>query len=118
MSETNSPRLLLVALVEWALVLPATVLLAAAALRQLQPRLYEPSRTSCAGLLFAGLPGLVAVAGCFALLGTWREDETLRSDAKALAGILRRQKLLGLLLGATVIAGAILAFVATHVITD
>lgn len=40
-------RLLLVALGEWLMVLPATVLLAAAALRLLQPRQHEPARTSC-----------------------------------------------------------------------
>lgn len=117
---------------EWALVLPATLLLGAAALRQLQPRLYEPSRTSWlifewatthisrlgAGLLFIGLPSLVAVVGCLALFGAWREDQTLRQDAGALVAVLRRQKVLALLVTATLVAGAILAFAVTHVITD
>lgn len=132
MSQAKSSRLLIMTLGEWGLVLPATLLLAAAALRQLQPRLYEPSRTSWlifewatthisrlgAGLLFIGLPGLVAMAGCMALLGAWREDQTLRQDASALVAVLRRQKVLALLVTATLVAGAILAFAVTHVITD
>jgi len=39
-------RLRAIAIWEWLMILPATLLLAAAALRMLQPRQYEPARTS------------------------------------------------------------------------
>ena len=44
----SSPKLSALAVSEWLLVLPAALLLAAAALRQLQPRQFEPARTSWA----------------------------------------------------------------------
>jgi len=40
-----------IAIWEWLMVLPATLLLAAAALRTLQPRQYEPARTSSGSFL-------------------------------------------------------------------
>jgi len=75
-------RLRAIAIREWLMVLPATVLLAAAALRTFQPRQYEPARTSWiifewtmthisrlgAAILFIGMPGVVVAAGCAALL--------------------------------------------------
>jgi hypothetical protein len=69
-------RLRLVAVGEWILVLPAASLLAALAVRRLQPREHEPARTLWritewaasrisplgAALLFLALPGTVAGA--------------------------------------------------------
>ncbi len=46
MQSRKPSRMSFLALSEWVMVLPATVFLAAAALRQLQPRQYEPSHTS------------------------------------------------------------------------
>src|SRR5260370_17313057 len=85
-------RLPVVAICEWLLVLPATVLLAAAALRMLQPRQYEPARTSWiiyewtvthvsrlgAAPLFIGMPGVVVAPGCLSLLPRWPQHQTLR----------------------------------------
>ena len=49
-NATNSFRLFAVAASEWLLVLPATLLLAGSALRQLQPPQYDPARTI--GMIF------------------------------------------------------------------
>jgi len=84
----------MLAISEWVMVTPATVFLAVAALRLLQPRQYQPARTSWvifewttthisrlgAAMLFLAMPGLVVVAGCSALLRMWREDQALRHD--------------------------------------
>jgi len=90
-------RLTVVAVYGWLMVLPATVFLAAAALRMLQPRQYEPARTSWilfewtaahvtrleAAILFVGMPGIVFITGCAALLRRWRQDPALRHDSAA-----------------------------------
>jgi hypothetical protein len=82
------------AISEWLLVLPATVFLAAASLRLLRPRQYQPARAGWiifewstthishlgAAVLFLGMPALVLVAGCGALLRMWRGDQALRHD--------------------------------------
>jgi hypothetical protein len=121
-----------VALGEWLMVLPAIVLLEAAALRFLQPRQYEPARTSWiifgwttahisqlgAGTLFIGLPGLVAIVGCVTLLRTWRADQAFRHDMDAALAICRRQRVIVLSMTATLLAGAILAVVVAHLIKD
>src|ERR1700674_2238095 len=117
---------------EWLLVLPAALLLAAAALRQLQPPQQEPARTigmifgwivpyisrAGAAVLFLGLPGIVVITGCTALLRLWRQDEALRQDVMtALAG-LRRHAVIALITIATLLAGSILTVALVHVITD
>ena len=125
-------RLLLVAVCEWLIVLPATLLLAAAALRMLQPREYEPARTSWillewtaahvtrldAAILFIGMPGVVLVTGCATLLRKWWQDQALRHDARMMLGILRRHLAFGVLTVAVLLAGTILAAVVAHIITD
>jgi hypothetical protein len=112
--------------------LPPTVLLAAAAPRMLQPRQYEPARTSWiifewtmthvsrvgAALLFIGMPGVVLAAGCAALLQNWRQDQTLRHDLTTSFIVLRRHFAFGLLAAAVLFAGTILVVVAVHVVTD
>jgi hypothetical protein len=117
---------------EWLMVLPASVFLAAAAFRGLQPVQYEPART-CAALvawtvthvsrfgatiLFLGMPGLVALAGGGTLLRIWRKDAALREDSATTMAILRRHFVVGVLTAAVVLAGAILAMVVVHNITD
>lgn|SRR5690242_11035576 len=79
MNHPASPsKLFAYAVSEWLLVLPAILLLGAAALRQLQPAEREPARTISmifsligprishfdAALLFLGLPGIAAISGC------------------------------------------------------
>ena len=124
-------RLPLVAVCEWLIVLPATLLLAAA-LRMLQPGQYEPARTSWillnwtaahvtrldAATLFIGMPGVVLVTGCATLLRKWWQDQALRHDARMMLGILRRHLAFGVLTVAVLLAGTILAVVTVHLATD
>ena len=131
-SSANRFTLLTLALSEWLLVLPAAVLLLAAALRLLAPRQFEPARTgwvifewatthishSQAGLLFIGLPGVAVVAGSVALWLAWRHKEALRQDVAAALESLRRHFAVAILGTATLVAAAILAAVVAHLITD
>ena len=125
-------RVSVLAIGEWMVLLPATVVLAAAAVRLLQPRQYEPARTSRiifdwatmhisrpgAAVLFAGIPGLVVVVGCTTLLRSWRSDPTLRGDAALGRSILRRNRMVAGLTTATLTAFAILTFAVAHALTD
>jgi len=132
MQLSKPVRLPIVAMAEWLMVLPAFVFLTAAALRLLQPRQFEPAHTSWiifdwtaahisrlgAAMLFIGMPGIVVIAGCDALLQTWREDQALRHDAILGLTIFRRHLTIGLLTTATLLAAAIITFAAVHLITD
>jgi len=98
----------------------------------LQPRQYEPARTSWiifewttkhvsrlgAGTLFIGLPGLVAIVGCATLLSTWRQEAALRNDTADTLAIFRRQRTIILATAAMLLAVVILVFAVSHVITD
>jgi hypothetical protein len=131
-NPASSFRLFAVAASEWLLVLPATLLLSAAALRLLQPQQHEPARTSWAiftwaathishagaGALFIGLPLIAVVMGCAMLSALWRTSETLRQDAAAALATLRRNLAIVLLGTGTLLASAILAAVLAHIITD
>jgi hypothetical protein len=130
--RTNAPKLFAAAFSEWLLVLPAAILLAAAALRLMQPRPYEPARTSWvifewatanisragAAVLFIGLPAIAVAVGCAVLLWVWSENETLRQDVRAVIVSLRRHLAIAILGMGTLLAGAILAAVVVHLITD
>lgn len=125
-------RLSALAVSEWLLVLPATLLLGGAALCQLQPPQNEPARTistifawigprishADAALLFLGLPAIAAIAGCVVLLMAWRRSETLRQDTVAVLTSLRRNLAVAILGTGTLLACAILAAVVVHLITD
>jgi len=128
----SSTKLFAVAFTEWLLILPPALLLAAAALRLLQPRQYEPARTSWAifewagthisrtgaALLFVGLPMVAVVAGCAVLLAVWRGNEALRQDVQAMVANVRRHLAIAILGSGTLLAGAILVAVLAHLITD
>lgn len=133
MQHPASPsKLFAFAISEWLLVLPPALLLAAAALRFLQPREYEPARTSWvifewatthishagAAVLFLGLPGIAIVTGCVALLMVWRGNETLRLDVTAVVASLRRHLAIAILGTGMLLGGAILAAVLVHIVTD
>jgi hypothetical protein len=132
MQPPKSFRLPMLAISEWVMVMPATVFLAVAALRLLQPRQYQPARTSWvifewttthisrlgAAMLFLAMPGLVVVAGCSALLRMWREDQALRHDIVFGLTFFRRHLATGFLAVATLLGGAILALAVAHLITD
>lgn len=133
MNQPASPsKLSVLAVSEWLLVLPATLLLAAAVLRQLQPRQFQPGRTAWmifewtsthisqtgAAWLFLALPALALVAGCASLMLAWRKSETLRQDTMAVLASLRRNLAVAILGTGTFLAAAILAAVVIHIITD
>ncbi len=103
------------------------VLFAPAALRLLQPRIYEPARTSWllyewtmhlprlwAGVLLIGLPGFVTIAGSLLLWGLGRHDHELRQEIVAAINFFRRQATVVLLGAATVLSGGILISVASQ----
>jgi hypothetical protein len=131
MSASKIASLRAVTLVECVLLLPATVFIAAAVLRLLQPRQYEPARASWAIFdwtvnhvpdlgavtLFVGLPGLALLLGGIALLRFWRREEALRNDAAAAVAIMWRQRVIVFLGAATLLAAALLAFAFGHMIT-
>jgi hypothetical protein len=120
----------MMALGEWLLVLPAAILLAAGAMRHLQPRQYEPARTCWvifnwaashishqgAAVLLLGLPGLALILGGISLVVAWRRNEALRQDAARALGIVRRHLVTLLFSAGTLLASAILAAVVMHLI--
>lgn len=130
--SASSPKLFVAAFSEWLLVLPATVFLAAAAMRLLQPRQFEPARTSWmlfewtithvshagAAVLFLALPAIAVAGGGATLLVLRRKSETLRQDAAACLASLRRHFAIAVLGTGTLLAGAVLAAVLLHIITD
>jgi hypothetical protein len=125
-------RLHILAISQWLLVLPATVVLVAASLRLLQPAQYQPARTSWlifewttthisrlgAAVLFLGMPGLVVVAGCATLLRMWREDQNLRRDVVLGFTVARGHVAISFLAVATLLGAAIFTLVVAHVFLD
>src|SRR5262245_33635486 len=129
---TSSLKLSALAVSEWLLVLPSTLLLGASALRPLQPPQNEPARTislifarivprishADAARLFLVLPGIATTVGLVALLIVWRRSDALRQDTVAVLGSLRRHLAVAILGTGTLLAAAILAAVVVHIITD
>ena len=122
----------ILAVTEWMMVLPATIFLAAAALRSLQPAEYEPARTSWAifnwatahisrlgaGTLFLALPALVVGIGFGVVMRAWVRDEGFREGVRAAVATLRRYASLVFVAAATTLAGAIFLFAVIHMLTD
>jgi len=133
MNDTaRSLKLSALAVSECLLVLPAALLLAAAALRQLAPRQFEPARTSWAifewttthisqtgaAWLFLVLPAVALGTGLAGIMLAWRRNETLRRDTSQLMAGLRRNLAIAILGMGTLLAGAILLAVVAHIVTD
>src|SRR5262245_27383711 len=130
--HASSPTLSALAGSEWLLVLPAALLLSAAALRQLAPRQFEPARTSWvifewtathisrvgAAWLFLILPAAALAVGFAGIMLAWRKSETLRRDVGEMIACLRRNLAVAILGSGALLAGAILAAVIAHIITD
>ncbi len=114
----------------WLMLLPATAFLAAAALRLLQPRRFQPAHTAwiisewaashlshlAAAGVFLGLPGMVLIVGGGSLWVEWARDQALRQDAANAVAILRQQLGAFCLAAAVLLAGGILTVVITHLI--
>ena len=132
MPASKSLRLPVFALGEWLLILPATLFLVTAALRLLQPRQYEPARTSWlifdwamahmtqlnAAILFLALPALVVIAGCVVLRRAWRNDESTRADVLLWFSVLRRRLAVALLASATLAAAAVFVLAVSRLFVD
>lgn len=132
MQTSKQSRLSVLAVGEWVMVLPATVFLAAAALRELQPRQYEPAHTSWlifewamqhisrlgAGILFVGLPAVALMIGCGLLAQKWHRDQSFRQDVIAAFSALRRHISIAFVTVATALAAAIFLFSVVHILTD
>jgi hypothetical protein len=125
-------KLFAFAITELLLVMPATLFLGIAAVRNMQPRQNEPVRTIWiifewmsnsltrvdAAVIFLVLPGFALALGLATLLRCWQRDELLRWDTIAFVAVLRRNMHF-MILSAGVLAGAaILAAVVVHLITD
>ena len=132
MIPAKQSRVPFVAVSEWVMILPAAVFLVAAALRELQPRQYEPARTSWlifswtveyisrfgAAVLFLGLPCLALTVGCGLLIQKWHRDEVFRQDVLAAFSALRRHTAIAFVTVATALAAAIFLFTVVHIFTD
>jgi hypothetical protein len=132
MQASKQSRLPILAVAEWAMVLPASIFLAAAALRSLQPRQYEPAYMSWlifewtmqhvsrlgAGILFLGLPAAALLIGRGLLAQKWRGDEMFRRDVIAVFSALRRHITIAAVTVATALAAAIFLFAIVHIFTD
>jgi len=120
-----------VAIVEWLLVFPAALFMAALFVRNIQPAPYEPAQTARRivdwfsarprlGLevLLIALPLTALVVGGVTVGRYWRQDAQLRLAARATLLSLRTHLAAVLIVAATLLAGGILAVVLLHVITD
>jgi hypothetical protein len=116
---------------ETLLVLPATALLAASAVRMMQPPGREPAQTTgriaqwaiphtplYAAFLFLAMPLAALVLGATALARRGSKDEQLRRDALEFVAAARRQMVNGILLAGALVSAAILAAAVVHIITD
>jgi hypothetical protein len=115
-----------------AILLPATLLLAFAVLRSLQPLEYQPAHISWivlnwtathisrldAGVLFLGMPALAVFLGCVVLVSVWRDNPALRQDVREGIAVMRRHLAVALLATATLVGAAILALVVSHLFVD
>ena len=120
-----------VAVVEWLLIFPAALFMAALFVRNIQPAPYEPAQTARRivdwfssqprlGLqvFLMALPLLALMLGGTAVLRYWRKDLQLRQAARETLAAFRKHWAALLTAVATLLAGGILAIVALHVVTD
>jgi hypothetical protein len=120
-----------IATVELLLVFPAVLFMTALFVRNFQPPPYEPAQTARRmvdwfsarpflglDIFLIALPFAVFVIGCATVLRSWRSDAQLREAALQTLAAVRAHLAALLILGATLLAGAILAIVAIHVIPD
>ena len=120
-----------IAATELLLIFPAALFMTALFVRNLQPLQYEPAHTAQRivtwyaarpriGLwvLLIALPLAVLVTGCGTLLRRWSDEVELRQATRQTLAAIRAHLATLLVAGATLTAGAILAIVALHMLTD
>ena len=119
------------AVLEMFLLLPAALFMAALFVRNLQPAPYQPAQTARnlvewyaarprlgLDIFLIALPFAAFVMGCATLRRLWRGEAALRQAARETFAAVRAHLAALLIAGATLAAGAILAIVALHMITD
>ena len=120
-----------IAALEVLFVFPASLFMLALFLREIQPPQYEPAQTARRivdwysarphlglHLFLIALPFAALVIGSATVLRSWRSDAQLRQAALQTLTTVRAHFAALLILLATLLAGAILAIVALHIITD
>lgn len=120
-----------IAATELLLVLPAVLFMVSLFARNLQPTQYQPAHAADqivawfaasprVGLwiLLIALPFTVLTTGGLVLLKNWRSDPELRRIARETFGAFRGHLAILCVAAATLSAGAILAIVSLHLITD
>ena len=120
-----------IAATELFLVFPAALFMTALFVRDVQPPKYEPAHTAQVlvdwfsarpflglDVFLIALPLAAWVIGCATVMRRWRNDAELRQSARDMFAVVRAQLATLLIVGATLMAGVILAIVALHVITD
>ena len=120
-----------IAATELLLIFPAALFMTALFVRNLQPLQYEPAHTAQRivtwyaarpriGLwvLLIALPLAVLVSGCGTLLRRWGSEVELRQATRQTLAAISAHLATLLVAGATLTAGAILAIVALHMLTD
>jgi hypothetical protein len=120
-----------VAATELLLIFPAVLFMTALFVREVQPQQFEPAHSAqrivmwYAGRPYVGLwvllmalPLAVLVTGCITLLRTWSRDDQLRRAALQTLAEIRAHFATLCVAAATLTAGAVLAIVALHVLTD
>src|SRR5579864_1531218 len=120
-----------IAAAELLLVFPAVLFMTALFVRNLQPQQYEPARSAQRivvwysarphvglWLLLIAMPLAVLLIGCGTLLRSWTSDLQLRLATLQTLAAVRAHLSTLLIAAATAAAGAILAVVALHVLTD
>ena len=120
-----------IAATELILIFPAALFMTALFVRELQPQQFEPAHSAQrivmwysarphVGLwvLLIALPLAVLIIGCITLLGSWNKDAALRQAARQVLGDIRAHFATFCVAAATLSAGAVLAIVALHVLTD
>ena len=130
-SESMKTILRSVAALELLFVFPAVLFMTALFARNLQPLQYEPAHTAQrivdwyaarphVGLwvLLIALPLTVVVLGSVSLIREWRRNQALRDATLKTIEFIRSEAASILIAGATAVAGAILAIVALHVLSD
>jgi ABC-type Fe3+ transport system permease subunit len=120
-----------IAALELLFVFPAVLFMTALFVRNLQPSQYEPAHTAqrivdwYAGspqlglwVLLIALPFGVMLLGSTTLAREWNQNQELRDATLKAIRIIRSQAASVLIASATATAGAVLAIVALHMLTD
>jgi len=120
-----------IAAVELCFVLPAALFMTALFVREIQPTQYEPAHSALRlvewfsarpflglDIFLISLPFAAFVIGSATVLRTWRKDPNLRQATLETLELIRAHLATLIIAASTLAAGAILAIVALHVITD